>query len=72
MENNGKIIVEKRQLIEVEICELNEGAITLKRLIEVYQSILYGNIALSADTKKAVQSSIIDLCTSIIEIVNSE
>lgn len=72
MEDNGKVIVVKRQPIEDKICELNEGVRTLKRLIEVYQSILYDNITLSADTIKAVQSSTIELCTTIIEIIKSE
>ncbi len=71
MENNNEER-KKAQTVQSKICELSVGLENLENMVSVYKSLICDRISLSTETKKAVQSSILELCTVISELVKED
>ncbi len=72
MENkNEKEIeqVKRVQKIRDTVFALSDRMEALSKMVDLYKSILFKRVAISAENVKAVQSSIVELCTGIIDLV---
>ncbi len=75
MENkNEKEIeqVKRVQKIRDTVFALSDRMEALSKMVDLYKSILFKRVAISTENKKAVQSSILELCTGISELVKEE
>lgn len=75
MENkNEKEIeqVKRVQKIRDTVFALSDRMEALSKMVNLYKSILFKRVAISAENVKAVQSSIVEICTGIRELVKEE